>query len=56
MESVKYVDTIMIHLPKMSKTKGGGRRKELAMKPQEKSTRLCGACEAHAYHNNRNCS
>lgn len=49
--SAKYVDTLAIHSPKMSKTNGSGRRikggKELAMERQEKRPRLCGACGSY---------
>lgn len=57
--SAKYADTITIHPPKMSMTKGSGRRikegKELAMERQKKRPCLCGACGLQAYHDSRNC-
>lgn len=57
--SAKYVDTITINHPKMSKTKWSGRSikggKELAIERQEKRPRLCGACGSHAYHDSRSC-
>lgn len=49
--SAKYADTIVIDLPKMSNTRGSGRRikggKELAMERQEKRP-PCGACGSNA--------